>query len=362
MQQKNVFGRVFVAVVLFLRQVVFRIINFNLCITKRFFAMNQHDFLFSQSMLTMMSNSTASTVSRLASKLNLKKTEESGIRRKYNFEESRKIIGEMIAKNYIVNQKVQVFFNFKGGTGKTSLCHQMSIHMAILGFNVLAIDCDPQAHLTYALGISEEEDNITLYDVLVNKLSIKEVVREVYPGVNVIPSDLSLTRIELPLSQATNREKLLNKIITPLKKEYDFIFIDTNPTISILNQNATYCADVINIICETQPFSLKGLDMLVQELEEFSLAMEQEIQYRIIPNKYESKTATSQEVLGSLRHDYKDAVMETIVRKCEDINISAKKRMPVCAFCKKRSIAFEDMCDLSLAILDASAHKKIGNK
>lgn len=324
--------------------------------------MKQQDFSFSQSMLTMMSNSTPSTISRLAAKLNLKGTDQSGSRKKYNFKESRKILYEMVAKELVVDKKVQVFFNFKGGTGKTSLCHQMSVHMAILGFNVLAIDCDPQAHLTFALGINEEEDNMTLYDVLVNKISVRDVVKKVYPGVDVIPSDLSLTRIELPLSQTTNREKMLNKIIQPLKKEYDFIFIDTNPTISILNQNTTYCADVVNIVCETQPFSLKGLDMLVNELKEFSIAMEQEIPYRIIPNKYESKTATSQEVLGSLIHDYKDAVMETIVRKCEDINISAKKQMPVCAFCKKRSIAFEDMCDLSLAILEESTHKKTGNE
>ena len=108
-------------------------------------------------------------------------------------------------------------------------------------------------------------------------------------------------------------------------------------------------------MCETQPFSLKGLEMLVRELKDFSIAMDQPINYKIIPNKYESKTATSQEVLGSLRHDYKEVVMESIIRRSEDMNISAKKRMPVCAFCKKNSIAFEDICDLSLAILKESA-------
>ncbi|HJK86589.1 MAG TPA: AAA family ATPase [Candidatus Megaira endosymbiont of Nemacystus decipiens] len=233
----------------------------------------------------------------------------------------------------------------------------MSVHMALLGFNVLAIDCDPQSHLTYALGFGEEENNVTLYDVLINKMPIQESIKNVYPGVDVIPSDLSLTRIEFPLSQSTNREKILKKSIESIKKQYDFIFLDTNPTISVLNQNATYCADIINIICETQPFSLKGLEMLVGELEEFSNAMEKEILYKIIPNKYESKTASSQEVLGSLRYDYKNAVMESVVRKCEDINISAKKQMPICAFCKKRSIAFEDMCDLSLDLLQQSAKK-----
>lgn len=316
------------------------------------------DFLFSQSMLTMLANTSPSIVSRLISKLDFKNDlQYRDVRKKYNFTESRIILKEIIGKEYSIDKKVQVFFNFKGGTGKTSLCHQMSVHMALLGFNVLAIDCDPQAHLTYALGFEEGEDNITLYDVIVNKLPIKESIRTVYPGVDVIPSDLSLTRIELPLSQATNREKLLKKVIDPLKKNYDFIFLDTNPTISILNQNTTYCADIVNIVCETQPFSLKGLEMLISELQEFSSAMERQILYKIIPNKYEAKTATSQEILGSLRHNYQNTVMESIVRKCEDMNISAKKRIPVCAFCKKRSIAFEDMCDLSLDILKQSATK-----
>ena len=154
---------------------------------------------------------------------------------------------------------------------------------------------------------------------------------------------------------------MLQKIIHPLKKDYDFIFIDTNPTISTLNQNTTYCADIVNIVCETQPFSLKGLEMLIRELQDFSIAMDQVIKYKIIPNKYEAKTATSQEVLGSLRHDYKGAVMESIIRRSEDMNISAKKRLPVCAFCKKSSIAFEDICDLSLAILKDSAVKSSAN-
>lgn len=321
--------------------------------------MNHKDFLFSQSILSMIGNITPSTLSRATSKKNFKSSDNS--RRKYTFKESREILGELIASKCNIKKKVQIFFNFKGGTGKTSICHQISVHMALLGFNVLTIDCDPQAHLTYALGFEEGEEFATIYDIIVNKLSVNESIKEVYPGLNVIPSDLSLTRIELPLSQSTNREKVLKKIITPLKSKYDFIFLDTNPTISILNQNATYCADVVNIVCETQPFSLKGLEMLVKELEEFSEAMEKQIEYQIIPNKYESKTATSQEVLGSLRYDYKDSVMESIVRKSEDINISAKKQRPVCAFAKKRSTALEDVCDLSLDILrKSSCDKKDG--
>lgn len=343
LQQKKTFFSFFFAVVYYLQ--LLKLTNLLIIM----------EFSFSQSMLTMLANTSPSTISRLVSKLDIKhNTYEGKSRKKYTFSESRTILKEIIAKDYSVEKKVQVFFNFKGGTGKTSLCHQMSIHMALLGFNVLAIDCDPQSHLTYALGFPEGADNITLYDVIINKLQIQESIKNIYPGLDVIPADLSLTRVELPLSQATNREKLLKKAIEPIKSKYDFIFLDTNPTISILNQNTTYCADIVNIVCETQPFSLKGLEMLIKELEEFSQAMERKIFYKIIPNKYEAKTATSQEVLGSLRHDYQDAVMQSVVRKCEDINISAKRQIPLCAFCKKRSIAFEDMCDLSFDILKQS--------
>ena len=72
---------------------------------------------------------------------------------------------------------------------------------------------------------------------------------------------------EVPLSQKTRREETLSKLISPLKDKYDFILIDTNPAISNLNVNALFAADKINIICETHPFSVNGLCILIEELE-----------------------------------------------------------------------------------------------
>lgn len=318
--------------------------------------MTDNKFLLSQAMLAVMAKSSPSTISRIVTKLDLKSLDYK-TRKKYNFSESRTLLREIVGKEFKINKKIQVFFNFKGGTGKTSICHQIAVHMALFGYKVLAIDCDPQAHLTHVLGVDEEEESLTLYDIIVNNLPAHEAIINVYPGLDLIPSDISLTRIESPLSGKPNREKVLDKALKDLKTKYDLILLDTNPTISVLNQNATYCSDIINIVCETQPLSLKGLDILIRELEDFSSAMEVDIPYRIIPNKYESKTATSQEVLGSLHHDHKDTVMESIVRRSEDINQSSRRRMPVCGFAKKRSMAFEDMCDLSLAILETSSIK-----
>lgn len=320
--------------------------------------MDEEQYSISQTILSKICGVSVSTISRTAAKLDFKSDLIKGQRAKYNLEQSRNILQSLKPQNIDILEKVQVFFNFKGGTGKTSLCHQVATHLAILGYRVLAVDCDPQAHLTNALGIEEGGEQNTLYDIIVNSIPVQDSIKKIYPGLDLIPSDISLTRIELQLNQVTSREKVLFKVIQPLKSQYDFIFIDTNPTISILNQNTTYCADVINIVCETQPFSLKGLEILVRELESFSIAMEKKINYRVIPNKYESKTGTSQETLGILRMNYSNIVMESLVRRSEDVNISAKLKIPIYFFCKKSSMAFEDMCDLSLAILNKALKNK----
>ncbi len=166
-----------------------------------------------------------------------------------------------------------------------------------------------------------------------------------------------MTTVEMPLAQKANREKLLSKILYPLKDKYDFILLDTNPTISNLNQSATYAAERLNIVCETQPYSLKGLTMLVKEIKDFSSEMEHKVNYCIIPNKYEAKTVTSQEALGTLRHDYKEAVLESLVRKCEDINISAQRKLPIHAFSSSKSMALEDIKDLVNELVQKSTIK-----
>lgn len=321
--------------------------------------MNQ-DLIFSQSIISLISGITQSTISRYISNNHIEHISGTEKRKKYSFENVRNIMKALYSDEMIAKKQMQVFFNFKGGTGKTSLCYQTSILFSLLGFNVLVLDCDPQGHLSYSFGFNEEEDKMTLYDVIVNKVDIKEAIKPVYLGLDIIPANISLTRLELPINQMPNREKVLSRLLEGVKKRYDFIFIDTNPTISTVNRNATLVADVLNVVCETQYYSLKGLEILMNEIDDFSDAMEKKINYVIIPNKYESKTATSQEVLGTLRKKYGNYVMESIIRKCEDINISAKKKMPVIGFCNKRSIALEDILDLTKEMLKKSVINKQG--
>lgn len=313
---------------------------------------------FPQKIIAHMAGVSLATINRFISLHEIKHIEDSARKAKrYSIDSTRRIIAEFLSNKVISNKKIQVFYNFKGGTGKTTLCYQVASTLSYLGFKVLAIDCDPQAHLTSSLKF-EEMNSPTMFDVMINNLPIQEAIINVSPGLDMIPSNLSLTRTEIHLNQLANREKKLVKIMDSIKDKYDFILIDTNPTISVLNRNAMYASDRINVVCETQPYSLKGLEMLVNEIQEFAKAMDMEIEYGIIANKYDSKTATAQEILGTLRVDYKNHVMSSVVRRCEEINISAKKKMPICALCNDKSIAFEDILDLVRELIDISTFKK----
>lgn len=306
------------------------------------------DIALNQSTLAHLTKVTPNMVSRTIAANNIAPLVQEHVHNKrYSIEDVRKIANLVYAKNQRpILQKVNVFYNFKGGTGKTSLCYQIATHLALLGFNVLVLDLDPQAHLSSVMHIPEEWNGPTIYDVLINNHSFEEAFVEIFPGLSLIPANISMTRIELPLSTKTKREEKLLHILEPYKERFDYIIMDTNPTISTLNMNALVASDRVNIVCETQPFSLSGLRVLVEEMVAFYGDMDLKPNYSIIPNKYEIKTATAQEVLGALRSEYGEHVISAVVRKSEDINVSTKKKLPLVGFCKIKSTAFEDIMDL----------------
>lgn len=318
------------------------------------------DTSFNQSILAQVMRTSPSTVSKAIVALGVESIEsETSHNKRYTVENSRKITEHLFASTKRpIQQCTQVFYNFKGGTGKTSLCYQVSTHLALLGFKVLALDLDPQGHLSHALGLQEDWNGPTIYDVLIHDHPLRDALLTVTEGFDLLPANISMTRIEVPLSSKTKREEKLRILLEPFKDEYDFIIMDTNPTISTLNMNALIASDRINIVCETQPFSLSGLRVLVDEMVSFYEEMGAKPNYCIIPNKYEIKTASAQEVLGALRNEYGQAVLSAVVRKSEDINVANKKHLPIAAFCKSKSPAFEDIMDLVHTLIDQSQLEK----
>lgn len=320
--------------------------------------MNKFDSVgVTQRMLAQMTGLAVSTINRYITSNSIPHLDKTSMRNmKYAIGDVRKIVKECYSKDLEVKKKIHAFYNFKGGIGKTSICFQVSSHFALMGFKVLVIDADPQAHLSTALGFSTDTTHNTLYDALTKRLGINDVILSVFPGYDCIPSNLSLTRVETELANMPKREEQLSMIINGIKKEYDFIFFDTNPTISNLNRNVITCADVLDIVTETQPFSLNGLRVVFEDLNRFYQSMQIEgPEIVVIPNKYEDRTTSSAEAMTVLREYYSEYMKpDFAIRKSEDINTAAKIGQPLALFCKKNSIAFEDIIDLVHYLLELS--------
>ncbi len=278
------------------------------------------------------------------------------LNKRYSLEDTRNIVFSLANQGAIplIERSTQVFYNFKGGTGKSTISSQIASQLAVMGYNVLAVDLDPQAHMTLNLGFMSDQPVPSMYEVLINGTSVEEVIQPLYEGLWLIPANLKMTRVEVPLSQKTRREELLKRILEPLEKAFDYIIIDTNPTFSILNVNALVCADQINIVSATHPLSYHGLSILLDDLESLLQEMDLSIPYSILPNLYEAKTVTAQEILGAIQSEYEHIAMKTVVRKSEDLNLASKYGLPVCTFAKKRSAALVDILELTREILATS--------
>ncbi len=279
---------------------------------------------------------------------------------RYSLEDTRDILSEFYSQRHPNSKKIISFYNFKGGTGKTSMCFQVCTHLALLGYRVLVVDTDPQGHLSISLRFNLEDNYLTLYDCLTGKVQLKDTIKQVYPGLDCIPSNLSLTRLEVELNQLPKREERLKLEFSSIEKDYDFILFDTNPTISHLNRNVLTYSQIINIVCETQPYSLNGLKMLFEDIERFYRNMQIKFgEIIVVPNKYEDRSTNSAEGMTVLKEYYDQYMKEDFaIRKSEDINNAAKLRKPLALFCKQNSIALEDTIDFINFLIERACHEK----
>lgn len=273
---------------------------------------------------------------------------------KYSIDDTRDIIKKAIHKNNFVKHKKISFYNFKGGVGKTTLCYQVASHLAIMGFNVLAIDADPQGHLSTSLGLNTENNLLTLHDIIIGELPINEAIIKVLPGLDCLPANIALSRLEPSLNELPKREERISIALKKIENEYDYIIFDTNPTISHINRNIITCSDLICVVVETQAYALNGLKLLLNDLKKFCKSSLIDIpNIVVVPNKYEERTAASGEAMAVLKNYYSDYIMpDFAVRKSEELHTSGKISQPLALFCRSNSIALEDIRDVIKYLLN----------
>ncbi|MBC7385177.1 MAG: ParA family protein [Cryobacterium sp.] len=225
--------------------------------------------------------------------------------------------------------RVQMFYNVKGGTGKSTLTAQYVMRAAMMGYRVLAIDLDGQGHLTVNLDILDGHERPTIYDVLINDLPIEHAIMSVAPGLDLIPANLGLCNIEIPLNNKARREYRLGEAIRRIADQYDLIVADTNPAASILNGSMLVASNLVNVVCSTNPLSFHGMSLVMATIENMQREFQRDLTVRIIPNMYDNREVISQEVLGELRGQFSDFCTKTVMNRSADMNEATKRRTTV---------------------------------
>ncbi|HOO39509.1 MAG TPA: AAA family ATPase [Deltaproteobacteria bacterium] len=244
----------------------------------------------------------------------------------------------MLGKPPLVETKRrQIFLNFKGGTGKTSISAFYAFRLAQLGMNVLLIDLDPQGHLTQCLGINHGSFDGTLYNVLIERSNIQDVIIDTkMKNLNLIPANLDLSPVELALTSMNARELRLKKSLMSVQDEYDIIIMDASPSIGLLNLNGILASTELFVPVLADFLSYHGLKILFETLatieEDFDFLLDN---IYIFLNHYNASHNICQRAREALEEHYAGYLMKTIIRQDTKIAEAASMGMPIHQFAPK---------------------------
>ncbi len=210
--------------------------------------------------------------------------------------------------------QVIAFANQKGGVAKTTTTLNLGVAFAERGHKVLLIDLDPQGNLTMSQGLNPDTLEQSMFDVLVHRLPIEQVIET--REVDIAVSSIDLAGADMALSTQIGRERALEKALAPIKDRYDYILIDTPPSLGLLTINAFVVAHGVIVPVQTEYLSLRGLVQL-----ENTLAMVREnlnphvAIIGIVPTMYDKRVNHSREADEILRENFGDLVYNTRIRK-----------------------------------------------
>ena len=209
---------------------------------------------------------------------------------------------------------VIAFANQKGGVAKTTSTLNTGAALAEMGLRVLGVDMDPQANLTMCLGIEPESLSASMYDVLVQGLPMSEVVHT--GEIDLAAASIDLAGAELALSATIGRERALQRALAPLLDSYDYILIDTPPSLGLLTINALTASESVIVPVQCEYLSLRGLAQLDRTLQMIRENLNPQVHIKgILPTLYDSRTVHGHEAIEVLKENFGALVFKTVVRK-----------------------------------------------
>jgi chromosome partitioning protein len=205
----------------------------------------------------------------------------------------------------VTNCRTYAVANQKGGVAKTTTVASLATALTELGKRVLAVDLDPQACLTFSLGLDPESLDLSIHDVLLGRVSARMVILPTTEGPDVLPATIELAGCEAVLLGRAGREYSLRRALEEVRDNYDVVLLDCAPTLGVLTINALTAADEVIVPLQCETLSHRGVGQLLDTVHDVQRLTNQQLRVRgVLPTLFDGRTNHTRAVLADVALRY----------------------------------------------------------